>query len=107
MSMSNPPSPAEFFRQPILNSPYKEPALHWELDENGQPTHRIESFRRRAEFVTPIPKPKKRKVAAAQQVLVDDTGISTQEQQYDPTSIINQVRGLVDAWRRFPRSQWR
>ena len=56
MSSSNPPSPGEaFFRQPILNSPYKEPKLHWELDENGQPTQRIESFRRRAEFVTPIP----------------------------------------------------
>src|SRR4051794_1434619 len=107
MSTSNPPPPGEaFFRQPILNSPYKEPELHWELDESGQPTQRIEAFRRRADFVTPIPKPKKQKVAAAQQVLVDGTGISTQQQQYDPTSIINQVRALVSAWRRLPSSQW-
>ena len=34
-------------------------------------------------------------------------GLSTEEQQYDPTSIINEVRGHVDAWRALPNpSQW-
>lgn len=32
---------ADFFRQPILNSPYAYPARHWELDEVGRPTRRI------------------------------------------------------------------
>ncbi len=31
----------KFFEQPILNSPYEAPSRHWELDDNGQPTHRI------------------------------------------------------------------
>jgi superfamily I DNA/RNA helicase len=53
--MSNP-----FFDHPILNSPYECPSRHWELDETGQPTQKIVETRRRAEFITPIPKPKKR-----------------------------------------------
>ena len=53
-----------FFEQPILNSPYEYPACHWELDESGQPTGKLVERRRSAEFITPIPKPKKRKTAA-------------------------------------------
>jgi type III restriction enzyme len=52
--MSNP-----FFDQPILNSPYAYPSRHWELDEHGQPTQQIIDSRRKAEFVTPIPKARK------------------------------------------------
>ena len=51
----------QFFERPILNSPYEYPAQYWELDEHGQPTQRIIESRRRAEFITPIPKPRKRK----------------------------------------------
>jgi type III restriction enzyme len=97
-----------FFDHPILNSPYEGPQRHWGLDADGQPTQRIIDRRRRAEFITPIPKPKKRK-GVRQQVLVFDEGkgLSTQEQQYDPTSIINDVRDQVDRWRALPDpSQW-
>jgi type III restriction enzyme len=94
----------EFFSQPILNSPYGFPSRHWELDEFGQPTQKIVERRRRAEFITPIPKPRKRKGKAVQTELVFDegAGLSTAEQQYDPTSLINQVRSLVDEWRVIP-----
>jgi type III restriction enzyme len=51
--------PNPFFDHPILNSPYDCPQRHWELDEQGQPTQQIIETRRRAEFITPIPKPKK------------------------------------------------
>lgn len=54
--MSNP-----FFDRPIRNSPYEYPNQHWELDETGQPTQKIIHSRRSASFVTPIPKPRKRK----------------------------------------------
>ena len=30
-----------FFEKPILNSPYFEPAIHWELDADGRPTDQI------------------------------------------------------------------
>ena len=102
--MSNP-----FFDHPILNSPYARPVRHWELDDQGQPTQKILELRRRAEFITPIPKPKKRKSAAAQGVLVFDEGkgLSTKDQQYDLTSMINEVRSRVDQWRAEPNpSHW-
>lgn len=50
-----------FFERPILNSPYEYPRGHWELDESGQPTDRVMPLRRPASFLTPIPKPKKRR----------------------------------------------
>ena len=50
-----------FFDKPILNSPYEYPMQHWELDESGQPTDRIIETRRRAEYITPIPRPKKQR----------------------------------------------
>lgn len=95
-----------FFKQPILNSPYEYPSRHWELDKEGQPTQKIIESCRRADFITPIPKPRKRK---GQQGLIFDEGkgLSTQEQQYDHTAIINAVRMEVDAWRKLPAAQWR
>jgi len=93
-----------FFEQPVLNSPYEYPARYWELDDQGQPTQRIIESRRRAEFITPIPKPRKRKGSDAQQQMIFDEGkgLSTQEQQYDPTPVINELRRHVDQWRSFP-----
>ena len=100
-----------FFEQPILNSPYEYPARHWELDASGQPTQQILDKRRRAEFITPIPKPRKRRSTAADQqnLLFDDgKGLSTQQQQYDPTSIINALRIQVDKWRSIPNpNDWK
>src|SRR2546426_222620 len=98
-----------FFDHPILNSPYDYPARYWELDDSGQPTQKIIERRRRAEFITPIPKPKKRKASAAQKEMVFDEGkgLSTAAQQYDPTSIINELRRHVDQWRALPHpNQW-
>jgi len=94
----------QFFERPILNSPYKYPARHWELDDQGQPTQQIIESRRRAEFITPVPKPRKRKGSTAQQRMIFDEGkgLSTEQQEYDPTSIINELRGYVDAWRSLP-----
>jgi type III restriction enzyme len=99
-----------FFDHPILNSPYASPERHWELDDQGQPTQNIIGRRRHAEFITPIPKPKKRKGANQQAPLVFDEGLglSTAKQQYDHTAIINAVRNQVDKWRRLLNpSDWR
>jgi len=74
----------QFFQEPILNSPYEYPARRWELDQDGQPTQPIIERRRAAEFITPIPKPRKRKGSVAQETLeLDGRGLSTREQQYD------------------------
>ncbi|MFO0334159.1 MAG: BPTD_3080 family restriction endonuclease [Pseudomonadota bacterium] len=95
-----------FFDHPILNSPYERPSRHWELDEQGQPTQRIAEERRKASFVTPIPKPKKKNAKQAAMVFDEGQGLSSEKQQYDVTSIVNQVRQQVDAWRELPPSQW-
>ncbi len=98
-----------FFDHPILNSPYDYPARHWELD-HGQPTQRIIEKRRLAEYIAPVPKPKKRKGQAEQASLLldDDKGLSTQEQEYQKTAaIINAVRLEVGKWRALPNpSTW-
>ncbi len=95
-----------FFEKPILNSPYEYPSRHWELDDAGQPTQKIIESRRPAEFVTPIPKPNKRKGTLKQDDLLFDE-LSSQEQQYSHIAIINGVRQEVDKWRKLPPSQWR
>jgi type III restriction enzyme len=97
-----------FFERPIINSPYEYPGQHWVLDESGQPTGQLEPKRRRAEFITPIPKPKKRKGKEKQEELLLDEGrgLTTKKQAYDLTSIINEVRGHVDAWRKLSSTQW-
>jgi type III restriction enzyme len=100
--MNNP-----FFEKPILNSPYEYPRRHWELDATGQPTQKIMDSRRVASFITPIPKPRKRK-GPAEQTKMFVNELSTEEQEYDHTALINAVRREVDKWRRIPNpSQWR
>jgi len=92
-----------FFDNPVLNSPYESPGRHWELDSEGQPTLQIIERRRKASFITPIPKPRKRKAAGQSQLAFDEgKGLSTSEQVYDVTSIINQVRDYVGRWRADP-----
>ncbi len=96
-----------FFDHPILNSPYAYPMRHWELDADGQPTQRTIEARRTAEFITPIPKPRKRRAASEQRHFVFDEGqgLSSEQQEYDPTPVINELRRRVDQWRSLPNSK--
>jgi type III restriction enzyme len=105
--------PLTFFEHPILNSPYAYPGRHWELDADGQPTNQLIESRRRSDLITPVPKAKKRKAPKGPTAQVEleltaaDEGLSTAEQKYDPTPIINELRGYVDTWRALPNpSQW-
>ena len=92
----------QFFSRPILNSPYAYPERHWELDEDGQPTQRIIQQRRRAEFISPIPRTQKQRGAREQRIAFDEgAGLSTGDQQYN-AAIINELRGHVDEWRAQP-----
>src|SRR5271157_5542534 len=96
-----------FFERPILNSPYDRPLQHWELDALGQPTQRIIPTRRTAEFITPIPAPRRRRADQHQLVFDEGHGLSTEKQQYDPTPIINELRVHVDRWRNWPNpNEW-
>lgn len=110
MAISEPTSQIDdFFDHPILNSPYKYPDRHWELTSEGLPTQKITYSRRPADFITPIPKPKKQKSTVKQGSLIVDApaaSISTDTQEYHKT-LINEVRKHVTDWRALPQSQWR
>ena len=98
----------EFFASPILNSPYAAPTRHWELDESGQPTQRKVAGRRKASFVTPIPKSRKQTKAQTALVLDEGLGLSTADQQYDIRSLINELREQVSRWRSLKNpNDWR
>jgi len=74
----------------------------------GQPTQQIVESRRRAEFITPIPKPLKQKKPADKEFLVFDEGVgfSAAEQQYDPTPIINDPRFQENRWRQLSNPEF-
>jgi type III restriction enzyme len=101
-----------FFEQPILNSPYEEPTRHHPLDGEGQPLDEPpREGRRKSELITPVPKPRKRKGRASSKdqgslVLHADDGLSTEEQEYNPTPIINEIRSHVGTWRRLAPNSW-
>lgn len=92
----------DFFKSPILNSPCREPARHWELDLAGQPTSAIALRRRASALVSPIPKARKTKGAAAMADLLADA----HGEEYNPTEIVNGVRQSLGTWRDLPESQW-
>ena len=92
-----------------MNSPYRYPSRHWELDADGQPTNRILETRRKSELITPVPKPKKRRKAGNQAAMLFDAGddLCSAEQEYNPTPIINEIRTYVETWRNLRNSdQW-
>ena len=95
----------QFFERPILNSPYAFPGRHWELDD-GQPTNRIiDSRRRRSDYFTPVPKPKKRRRSTRpgpRWFRATRRACRPSEQEYNPTPIINEIRTYVETWRNLP-----
>jgi type III restriction enzyme len=101
----------QFFTRPILNSPYAYPNRHWELDKDGQPTTHILPRRRPADFITPVPKPKKRKKTGGAQQMGFTFGegfTAASGLQYNPTEFIQGVRQQVDQWRHLPNpDSWR
>jgi type III restriction enzyme len=73
------------------------------------PTDAIIERRRKAELIAPIPKPKHQTGKGKQTSFVLDTGhgLSTEEQEYNPTPIINDLRHEIERWRALPNpDQW-
>ena len=95
----------QFFESPILNSPYEYPSRHWELDETGPADP---ADHRQPPRVPSSSRPSRSRGSArarrrsSSSCFDEGKGLSTQEQQYDPTSIINEVRRQVDQWRALP-----
>ncbi len=93
----------DFYEKPIRNSPYECPTEHWALDKNGQPTTTIFKQRRSVAFITPIPKPKKRR-QTQREIIFDEEPqtLETENQQYELTALINELRRRIADWRALP-----
>lgn len=91
-----------FYEQPILNSPYEVPTRYHALDDDRQPLEQppIEG-RRPCDFVTPVPKPKRKSLKGKQASMLfeDAEGLSDKDQEYNPKPIINEIRQHVASWR--------
>ena len=96
---------ASFYEQPILNSPYEPPSRHHALDDDGQPLDEPpREWRRQSKLITPVPKARKKQGKSKQGsfVMPDANNLSTDDQEYNPTWVINEVRSYVEAWRSLP-----
>ncbi|TGT72987.1 restriction endonuclease [bacterium M00.F.Ca.ET.159.01.1.1] len=92
-----------FYLSPILNSPYLAPTRHHALSEDGQPLeHPPIEGRRRSKYVTPVPRARKVKGKGGREQ--QDFGFerAADGQAYNPTPIINEIRGHLEVWRSLP-----
>jgi type III restriction enzyme len=77
---------------PIINSPYRPPAKHFEFDNEGI-TDRIIEGRRPSSYFVPVPRPRKR--GASRQL---DFGELTAD-QIEKNQLVNDIRTRVGSWR--------
>lgn len=78
---------------PILNSPFEEPARHFRFDEDGI-TNEIVEGRRVSSYFVPIPRPKKK---SPKQLAFETEWTKDRVKENE---FINKVRGRVALWRR-------
>lgn len=76
---------------PILNSPFEEPRLHFKFDERGITPEKAEG-RRSSSYFIPIARPKKRGAATIQTVLFSSERI-------EENANISRIRQRVSQWR--------
>ncbi|XKG59458.1 DEAD/DEAH box helicase family protein [Caenispirillum salinarum] len=85
-----------------MNSPFRAPDRHWQLDKTGNPTEIINTGRRRSEYFVPIAQPKK--VGQQGSLSLDDQ--DAEGGAFSANDLINEIRGHIERWRSLPPSQW-
>ncbi|MDQ2901153.1 MAG: DEAD/DEAH box helicase family protein, partial [Acidobacteriota bacterium] len=83
---------AVVIENPILNSPFDEPARHFRFADDGI-TDEVVDGRRVSTYFVPIPQPKKK----GKQLLLDSDWIAG---RMEPNRLINDIRPRVDLWRK-------
>ena len=78
---------------PILNSPFEEPARHFKFDDEGI-TNEVAERRRVSAYFVPVPRPRKR---GKQKGLFETEWTENRLQENE---FINDVRGRVELWRK-------
>jgi type III restriction enzyme len=92
-----------FYEQPILNSPYFPPTRHHSLGEDGQPLDQPPIHgRRESKYVTPVPAARRARARNAGQADLDLDRTEGEQQGYNPSPIINEIRRHLESWRQIP-----
>ena len=96
-----------FFDQPILNSPYELPRRHWELDDDGRPTDKVLSSRRRSDLIAAMPQAKSKRGSTQAKLDLSIDGLGIEGIDFNVTEFVNEVRGEIETWRNLPNpAQW-
>nr|WP_255553658.1 DEAD/DEAH box helicase family protein [Maritimibacter sp. DP1N21-5] len=85
-----------------MNSPYFVPEQHWELDDDGRPTDRIITTRRRSDLVSAMPKSKSVSGGSQSEMELSKAGLGGLDATYNVTEFVNEMRSQVDSWRQLP-----
>jgi hypothetical protein len=78
---------------PVINSPFVEPAQHFRTSADGEVTGEIVARRRPSESFVPVARPGRRRSA---QLTLEQFGPPTRQQ---PNEIVNEIRDAVGRWR--------
>ncbi|MCL4201035.1 MAG: hypothetical protein KJ000_00975 [Pirellulaceae bacterium] len=84
--------PQVVIENPVINSPFEEPARHFRFDEQGI-TNTIVAERRISQYFVPIAKP--RKTAKERQLTFDEST----EDRIEENKTVNAIRRLIQLWR--------
>jgi type III restriction enzyme len=92
--LTAPPTAPNEVDEPIINSPFAEPALHWQIAQGAQPVK--VPGRRPASFYYRVPERAGRgRKRAGQRSLLGDTDIGERED----LTLVNWIRAHVKEWR--------
>ncbi len=85
--------PQVVIENPVINSPFSEPARHFRFSDEGITNETVEG-RRPSSYFIPIAKPRKK---GAQRSLL---GTEWTAERIEENRLVNRIRGRVDLWRR-------
>lgn len=85
--------PPVVIENPILNSPFEEPAKHFRFDEENNITADVVEGRRSSSYFMPIAAPKKK----GKQTLFDN---EFADEKKEETEHVNKIRERVKGWRK-------
>ena len=82
-----------FVDNPVLNSPFEEPKLHYQLNDDGQPTGIVSPGRRNSMQIVPV-------ASARRRIKQAELELGDAETQTKVNQLVNDIREVVAAWRK-------
>lgn len=82
-----------FVDDPVINSPFREPEKHYQLNDDGQPTGIVSPGRRQSMQIVPV-------AAARRRVRQGELALADADQETKVNQLVNDIREVVGAWRK-------